>query len=41
MTKKLPSKDASFDKILCAQAIKHIKDITKTFKEIYRILKPK
>jgi ubiquinone/menaquinone biosynthesis C-methylase UbiE len=38
LTKTLPFKNTSFNKILCTQVLKHIKDITSTFKEIYRIL---
>lgn len=41
MTKKLPFKNGTFDKVLCTQAIKHVKDIWKTFKEISRILQTK
>lgn len=41
MTKKLPFKNGIFDKVVCTQAIKHVKDIWKTFKEISRILKAK
>ncbi len=39
LTKKLPFKGWSFDKILCTQTIKHIKNISSTFKEIHRILR--
>ena len=41
MTKKIPFNNGIFDKVVCTQAIKHIKNIGKMFKEIYRILKPK
>ena len=39
MSKKLPFDSNSFNKIICTQAIKHVKDINKLFREIHRILK--
>ena len=37
--KKLPFKNNRFDKIICGQTLKHVKILTPTFKEFYRILK--
>ena len=39
MSKKLPFDSNSFNKIICTQVIKHVKDINKLFREIHRILK--
>ena len=39
LTKPLPFSSLRFDKINCAQAMKHIRDIKSTIKEFFRILK--
>ena len=41
ITKKLPFKDKSFDKILSILVVNHIKRLDKLLKEIYRLLKPR
>lgn len=39
LIKSLPFSSLQFDKINCAQALEHIRDIKPTFKEFFRILK--
>ena len=40
LTNKLPFADSYFDKINCAQVLEHIEDISTTFVEFARVLKP-
>ena len=39
VTKKLPFKNASFEKVICLLAINHISNVLSFFKEIQRVLK--
>ncbi|MGE5178389.1 MAG: class I SAM-dependent methyltransferase [Bacteroidota bacterium] len=36
----LPFRDGEFDKICCAQALKHLPDLSQPFREFSRVLKP-
>lgn len=41
ITKRLPFKDKSFDKVLSILVVNHIKQLDKLLKEVYHILKPR
>ena len=40
LERSLPFGDQSFDKVVCAQALKHIPNLVPTFTEFARVLKP-
>lgn len=40
LSERLPFEDAAFDKVNCAQALKHLPDLPVVFAEIARVLRP-